>query len=721
MYSYICGMFALRGLLVFVTFILLSGGAFASKTTKGLEELRAYNFSDAKKLFYKGLKRERVGCSYGLALLYGTNNNPFFNTDSAYLYIRMADSLHPALDERTKDKLDEEGVNDSSITALRNHISIAVFNDIRTKNNLELFMEYIKEHPYSPRMDSAIMIRNEIAFTLAMDTNTYAAYKYFMDTYPEADEVPLAQAKYDELFFLSMTSGATAEDFATFALEYPDSPYRKQADKQVYLLTVPEVTEENLKRFVKSYPDNHLIGQAWKELYTLRIHRFTEPEISEFLLDYPAYPFREEVRADLERSRNTFYPVKFGELYGYVDTAGITVFEPCYEWAEPFKEGKALVFEDGRAGYLNKRGEYVSPCIYEDGYGFKEGVAVIEGEDGFGALDFLGRVILKAEHEDVGLVSCGMIYASKEDLYGYYNTLGELVLPFFYTTAFDFVNGIAKVKSGNLYGVIDKSGTFLVKPEFEKLFVSGDSVVVAKNDSGYGILRLPGDTLLPFGYEYVGLFNGNRALVVDNGKYGYVDSKGQWVIEATYEVDPATVNYADFKNGYAKYKSKGKFGLIDTLGNRVFPAIFQDIGKFSSTLTAVKKRDAWGYADADMNLRIPYAFNYAESFVDSVAKAEKKGLFGLIDVAGNEVLSFQFTKLELTQDGACFIAQSDSGAGLFTMRGDTLLAPRYDRVEHLNEAIFTVEKNGATGLFDALKNRFFYWERDFETSKKPNP
>ncbi len=701
--------------------ILLSFTVCAGKTEKGLEELKAYNFTNAKTLFYKGLKREQVGSSYGLALLYGTNNNPYFNTDSAYLYVRKADSLHPLLDDKSRDKLKEIGITDSSITSLKNQISITIFNSIRTKNSLSLFEDYLNEHPESPRIDSAIMIRNEIAFTLAMDTNTYKSYKYFIETYPEADEVVVAKAKYDELFFLSMTSGATASDYATFAKEYPDSPYHKQAERQVYLLIVPEITEENLRNFVQNHPHNHLIGRAWKELYTLRIHQFTEPEISEFLLDYPSYPFREEVRADLERSRNTYYPAKFGNLFGFVDTLGNTVIEPCFEWAEPFKEGKALVYENGLAGYVNKHGEYVSPCIYEDGYSFKEGVAVIEGEDGFGALDFLGRTILKPEHEDVGPVSCGMIYASKGDLYGYFNTSGEQVLPFAYTTAFDFVNGIAKVKAGNKYGVIDKSGTFLVMPEFEKLFVSPDSVVVAKNDSGYGMIKLPMDTVMPFSFEYVGMFNQNRALVIDEGKYGYINANGEWVIEPNYEVDPSTVNYADFNNGYAKYKSRGKFGLLDTLGERVFPAIFQDLGSYSKTLTAVKKRDTWGYADASVNLKIPYAYNYAESFKDSVSRVEKNGLFGLIDLSGKPLIPIECTQLELTGDGAYYLATVDSVAGLYTVSGDTLLSPEYDRISLVKDSVFSVERGGASALFNARKNQFFYSEAGFMDSKSQKP
>src|SRR5690554_4450406 len=72
---------------------------FAGRIDRAFEALEVYNYFKAKDLFYKSLKKDLVPASYGLSIIYGRNDNPFYNLDSAYKYIVIADTNFNNLDD----------------------------------------------------------------------------------------------------------------------------------------------------------------------------------------------------------------------------------------------------------------------------------------------------------------------------------------------------------------------------------------------------------------------------------------------------------------------------------------------------------------------------------------------------------------------------------------------------------------------------------------------
>ncbi len=58
----------------------------------------------------------------------------------------------------------------------------------------------------------------------------------------------------------------------------------------------------------------------------------------------------------------------------------------------PFKEGLALVCQNGKYGFISKKGEMVIPCQYEDALFFSDGIAIVCQEGKYGAIsNYSGR------------------------------------------------------------------------------------------------------------------------------------------------------------------------------------------------------------------------------------------------------------------------------------------------------------------------------------------
>ena len=148
----------------------------------------------------------------------------------------------------------------------------------------------------------------------------------------------------------------------------------------------------------------------------------------------------------LSRFTEGLAPVRFGNLYGYIDHKGDTVIRPMFRYAGQFSEGLASVTtSDGQKGYINKTGLFVIKLTSGTGGQFKEGLATL-------AVQSNGRTRI-----------------------GYIDRTGKTIIEPKFDAAFDFIDGIAEVhfsdkvaaSSGPVtrtgHGYIDKTGRFVWK------------------------------------------------------------------------------------------------------------------------------------------------------------------------------------------------------------------------------------------------------------------
>lgn len=91
------------------------------------------------------------------------------------------------------------------------------------------------------------------------------------------------------------------------------------------------------------------------------------------------------------------------------------VIQDCEE-VYPFKEGLALVCQNGKYGFISKKGEMVIPCQYEDALFFSDGIAIVCQEGQYGAINKIGEMIIPFQY-DYGLKTfdCLVILNQNED------------------------------------------------------------------------------------------------------------------------------------------------------------------------------------------------------------------------------------------------------------------------------------------------------------------
>ena len=122
----------------FILIFLLSSsiGAYAGKLEKAFESLGKYDYFGAKEIFDKLKEKETVGAPYGLSIIFGRSDNPFYNLDSAHIYVSLAEANLPTADEKKVEQLQALGINEASLAEWKDSIDYLAWTFAKEKHTV---------------------------------------------------------------------------------------------------------------------------------------------------------------------------------------------------------------------------------------------------------------------------------------------------------------------------------------------------------------------------------------------------------------------------------------------------------------------------------------------------------------------------------------------------------------------------------------------------------
>src|ERR1051326_2440501 len=339
---------------VFLFTLFLCGPSFAGKLDKAFNALHIYNYFEAKRLFTKSLRAHPSAAAYGLASIFSRNNNPFFDLDSAHRYIAIAENSFKTISPKEKKYIAKFKVDNSKTLELKEYIYTKAFESAAKENKIEALDHFISAYADDvSKKNEAIDLRNALAFTFAKRSDTYQAYADFLKKYPAAKETEEAKYLYESSLYYAFTHNGTLSDYEHFIEKFPNSPYKDEAENNIYALAAPNGSIAELHAFVKKFPSNHNVENAWHSIYTLFTSDFSSESIERFLKKFPDYPFADVASRDLELARLVLLPVKIKNKWGFCDTAGVIKIDCVYDWCENFSEGLAEAGKDNKAGFIS--------------------------------------------------------------------------------------------------------------------------------------------------------------------------------------------------------------------------------------------------------------------------------------------------------------------------------------------------------------------------------
>jgi hypothetical protein len=232
--------------------------------------------------------------------------------------------------------------------------------------------------------------------------------------------------------------------------------------------------------------------------------------------------------------------------------------------------------------------------------------------------------------------------------------------------------------------------------------------------------------------------NVNLYPIADKGKYGFINSKGEMVIEPIYdtlgysfqprgsvqEEDRVVKKLIYFSfmgeqqlvctqrncgvlyDGLSLYMAKvqaadsttvTRFGYIDSQGKVVIQPIYNTAYHFSEGLARVNQGKASGYINTKGELVIPYRFSKTSDFSEGLAAVSLTvgGKYGFIDTSGKFVISPRFDYVYPFSDGAAAVMLNGK-YGYIDKTGKYILAPQLTMAQPFSEGLAFVERNGVS-------------------------
>ncbi len=694
---------------LFTMLFMTASDLHAGRIEKAFDALESYDYFQAKKLFTKSLKSQEAIGAYGLATIFYRKDNPFHSIDSAYVYINRVKETYPLMKTNPRQRY-LAFVNEQKIDSLRQLVSTQFFIIALEENSIEGYQRFIDRNGWALEVPKAVYLRDSLAFEVAKKENSSMSYSTYISEYPVSEFSDEALQLLMKTQYAETTAPRTLESYELFLQAFPENPYREQAESAVYEIVTKPNTIEALETFLNNYPDNHLRNTAWERLYHLNVYEYSAENISAFAQKYPDYPHLEKLQLDLSFMEFSLYPYEHNGLYGFMDSTGTAVIQAVYNAVSPFKEGLALVSRNEKFGYINKKGEVVIDFLYNGGYDFEQGRAIIERYERVGMIDRTGITIFEPEFKELGSISEGLIFGLKDSLYAYYNTTGEQVIPERFTEAFSFSNGKAKVEEKGLQAYIDKKGNYVVHPAFEEIDYFTDSLLIYGDGDTYGLMKPSCQIVVPNKYDKIGHLSEGLAIIVYDGRIGYINERGEEVIAPQFDLIPNYLNNCQFKEGSAVVAKNGNYGVINTKGKEIIPLKNEGIGKWAE-LTAVKRKGKWGFINRANQLVIPATFDFAESFTGNIALVQEVSLYGVIDKTGNKIIETGYNNIELAMNNYLIV---NNGAlyGVVSSKGEVVVPMIYRSIRIFDENLLILTDKNGISYFDCSKKQLLKPDSD---------
>lgn len=269
------------------------------------------------------------------------------------------------------------------------------------------------------------------------------------------------------------------------------------------------------------------------------------------------------------------------------------------EEAQSFLGGYARIKEDGLYGYITASGKYLLAPAYTAATTMMGSNAAVFENDEWHMINSTGYTVARTNTavETMGFLSGGKICVSVDGKYGYMTSAMVVpeTLPYDYASAFR--NGVAAVKIGDKWALIntneEKITDFIFEDilldEFDACYAGG--AIFVKKDGKYYMVNGEGKKISEQGFDDAQPFAGKEpAAVCVNGKWGFVDTAGNFVIEPQYEAAKS------FSLNLGAVCMDGLWGYVNTSGEVRIPCQFTDCMPFAANgIAAVKDGKAWKY------------------------------------------------------------------------------------------------------------------------------
>ena len=249
------------------------------------------------------------------------------------------------------------------------------------------------------------------------------------------------------------------------------------------------------------------------------------------------------------------------------------------------------------------------------------------------------------------------------------------------------------------WGFLNLDGKVKIHPQYDEVSDFKNNISIVKKDGKYGVINNLGTLIFPITFDKISEFSDGMALAEENGVKYYLYQNGKRIpLKNTFE-------YYPFSEGLAKIKNKknGKWGYINTKGDFVINHVYTYAGDFHGGVAVVSKGDGYFLINEKGSKK------HTSFPIDTTFKLNAEGI-GFIKYNGNKYL---FVNKNLDTQKEIYVLQhpfhenmaltKNSHGNLRYINGDgkvVLDVSKYDDAGDFSEGKAWVVKNGKFGYIN---------------------
>jgi hypothetical protein len=337
--------------------------------------------------------------------------------------------------------------------------------------------------------------------------------------------------------------------------------------------------------------------------------------------------------------------INVNKKFGYIATEGKISIAPSYDYAIGFQNGFAVVGINNKLGFIDENAKFLLAPAFNEATSFINDYACISYDNNnYGYINKKGIVVVEPIYKNMSFVSEGLINVkNSEGKWGYIDTNNNILIGFNYEETTPFYEGLAFVKKDKKWGVINKKNETIVTPQFElaKIIDTHSILVLNRNK----VVSIDNKNFITSNLYYSkSKFSNGIAVVMRNGKYGYIDKGGRIVVDFVYDfADECTddlLNVGILKDNKINTLLITKFAKMKIKFDENI-----SIGKFYNGLATFQDtiNKKYGLITINNTIKIKPIFDMIYTFEDDMALIKLRNKFGFINNQGDIVIQPQFS------------------------------------------------------------------------------
>ena len=357
----------------------------------------------------------------------------------------------------------------------------------------------------------------------------------------------------------------------------------------------------------------------------------------------------------------------------------------------------AYLKEKANAGWrlFSRTGTRISKGVYDELLP-QSGNRIRFRSNGFwGILDFDGSVMVQPKYDTILPFENKRAIVKKLGLWGVIDHHNQWII-FPYEENLRKLNSSLFVsKKGYHIKFFDADGNTLrsITTDFHLL---GEHVIIKGESGKLGIMDYDGSLLTSIAFDEIEVIEGgNLFLVRINSAMGVINKADQTIIPLNERLE----DVIGCSENLIAIKLDGKFGFVDMKGQLIIANRYDDIQLFSEGLAPYKLNDRWGFLNSSEQLVIQPVFDEVLPFRNGITAVRDGDLWTLINQAGVKIESFKYTYIERLASGK-YLMKSADGTGLNDENGQQILLPVYEKLVDIGSGRAIIRKNGKWGVIN---------------------